>query len=354
MLPLALTLLKRHVVSPLVLSLFAHSVIPALGKWNSPALAEYQPAANVTGLIRVWGSTEMGGVLRLWQEGFRRHQPQVVFENHLHSTVSSIAGLYTGVADLSLLGRDIWATETTAFESVLSYKPTGIQVGTGSYDVPRAAYALVVYVHRSNPLSRLTLAQLAAAFGVPTTPGARSIRTWGELGLSGSWAGAPLHTYNFEYENDKAIFFRRTVFGTLYKWKDSTLEFSNLSNGNGAITDSGRLILDTLAKDPLGIAISNPYYANREVKALALSRDGIVYTSAARDTVAARAYPLTRAVWIYIDRKPRRPPARSISEFLRYVLSRQGQESVAADGSYLPLTKPLVEDQLSEIGTWSN
>ena len=320
---------------------------------NAQARAElpiYTPTIAVSGVIRVWGSTEMAGVLRKWEEGFKAHQPQIRFDDHLYGTASSIAGLYTGVADVALLGRDIWPIERTAFESVLHYDSTGIQVATGSYDVPKAAYALVLYVNRANPLSQLTLKQLAGVFGVPIeTVHGTAISTWGELGLGGSWSQLPLHLYSFDYDNDKAIFFRRTIFAARYHSKDSIREFTNRINSDGSITDSGQLILDALANDPLGIAVSNPHYANDHVKPLALSADGKTFVMADKRSVMERAYPLSRPVWIHVNLPPAGRLDVKISEFLSYVLSEEGQECVIQDGTYLPLTAKLADEQSRKV-----
>src|SRR5215470_5554903 len=72
--------------------------------------------------IRVWGSPQMSGVLRLWEQGFQKKRPRARFKNELHGTATGIAGLYTGVADVAVMGREIWPIETMAYESVLSRK----------------------------------------------------------------------------------------------------------------------------------------------------------------------------------------------------------------------------------------
>lgn len=333
----------------LLLALFVH-LFSNLNAQPRARLPIYRPTIAVSGVVRVWGSTEMAGALHKWEEGFKSHQPEIRFEDHLYGTASSIAGLYTGVADIALLGRDIWPIEKTAFESVLRYDPTGIQVATGSYDVPKAAYALVVYVNRANPLSQMTLEQLAGVFGVPIENAhGTAIRTWGELALTGSWSQLPLHLYSFDYDNDKAIFFRRTIFIARYHWKDSIREFTNRINSDGSITDSGQLILEALANDPLGIAVSNPHYANDHVKPLALSADGKTFVVADKNSVMERAYPLSRPVWIHVNLPPAGRLDSKISEFLSYVLSEEGQECVVQDGTYLPLTAKLVGEQLRKM-----
>jgi phosphate transport system substrate-binding protein len=276
--------------------------------------------------IRVWGSPQMSGVLRLWEEGFRKHHPEIRFHDELHGTASGIAGLYTGVADIALMGREIWPIETLAFQSVFPWKPMEVEVATGSYDIPKATFALVAYVHKTNPLSQLTLEQLAKAFGSPA-------HTWDDLGLTGDWAGKPIHTYTFDYENDKSVFFRRRVLSDRYRWDSGTRESSNKDG-----VDAGQLILDALAHDPLGIAISNPHYANPNVKPLALAESGKQAVAASVETVRKRTYPLTRAVYIYVNRDPKKPLDSKIQLFLHYVVSAEGQQDVAREGTYLPLS----------------
>jgi phosphate transport system substrate-binding protein len=287
--------------------------------------------------IRVWGSPQMSGLLRLWEQGFQKHHPEIRFHDELHGTASGIAGLYTGVADMAVMGREIWPIETLAFQSVFPWKPLEVEIATGSYDIPKSTYALVVYVHKSNPLSKLTLEQLAAAFG-------SKARAWGDLGLTGEWAGRPIHTYNFDYENDKALFFRRRVLQDRYRWDSSTTEFSNQTNARGETIDSGQLILDALARDPSGLAVSNPRYVNRDVKPLAL--DGVPATV---ETVRARTYPLTRAVYIYLNRDPNKPLDSKLGDFLRYVLAPEGQQDVAREGTYLPLTPQIIAAGLAAL-----
>jgi phosphate transport system substrate-binding protein len=301
-----------------------------------------------TTTIRVWGSPQMSGVLRHWEQGFRKHHTEIRFRDELHGTASGIAGIYTGVADIALMGREIWPIESMAFQSVFPWRPLGIEVATGSYDIPKSTYALVVYVHKSNPLSQLTLEQLAAVFGKPLAAGLQA-RHWDDLGLTGEWAGKPIHTYNFDYENDKAVFFRRRVFRDRYRWEGSTQEFSNLTTPCGETVDSGQLILDALARDPLGMAVSNPHYANHDVKPLALAEPGRGAVAASVETVRDRTYPLTRAVYLYVNRDPKKPLDAKTAQFLRYVLSAEGQQDVARDGTYLPLTPEIIASGLRAL-----
>ena len=126
------------------------------------SLRPFHPGLSMPGTIRCWGSPQMAPLLSLWEEDFRRFHPEITFANNLKSTVSAIAGVYTGVADVGVLGRTIWPTETMAYQTVTGLSPIGIEVATGSFDEPKATFALGVFVHRTNPLTRLTTSQLEA------------------------------------------------------------------------------------------------------------------------------------------------------------------------------------------------
>ena len=304
-------------------------------------LPPYQAEQKISGSIRAWGSVQMGSLLQLWQKGFSKHQPGVQFENHLKGAVSAIAGVYTGVADLAI-SREIWPVETMAFEQVLGYKPFAVEVATGSFDVPTKSDSLEIFAHQNNPISQLTLSQLGAVFG-------RNARSWGDLGLTGDWIDKPVHVYGYKTENAAMMFFSDIVLKPGSKWNCVMQEFEN-GTVDGRRVDAGHLILEALAKDPHGIAVSNAHYANSEVKALSLAAsEGGPFVGPTRENVANRTYPLTRAVYIFLNRVPGHPVDPQVREFLRYILSSDGERDVISEGAYLPLPPNIVRKQLNRL-----
>lgn len=323
----------------------------APGRAGAPDLPPpYQPDQTVSGTIRIWGHGAydrkrdfIGALVSAWERGFQQYEPGVRFENHLVGTAAAIGSLYTGRGDLALMGREIWPPEIAAFREVFGYPPTGLDVVTGSFDVRNRDYALVVFVHKDNPIQGLTLAQLRALFEAPDSPGAHPPRTWGDLGLVGSWRDRPIHLYGLALSRGFARFFEQRVFdagGEL--WRPSLREFADQRGSKGGATDGGQRMLDAMASDPDSIGYAGLLYHDPDVRPVALAeRAGEPYVAPSRDSVMDHSYPLTRMVTMFLNRPPGKPVDPKLREFLRYVLSRQGQQAVLRDGhGYLPILAP--------------
>ncbi len=314
----------------------------------SSVRAQNQPNKALPGTIRVWGSAQMASLMQQWQKGYSTYQPGVQFETHMNGAVSAIAGVYTGVADLAL-SREIWPVETMAFEQVLGYKPTAVEVASGSFDVPSKSDSLEIFVHKDNPVSKLTLSQADAIFGSEHLRGTKNIRVWGELGLGGDWADKPINGYGFKFENAAAMFFSDVVLKGSGRWNCNVKGFGNTTAADGTRVDAGRLILEALSRDRYGIAISNVHYARAEVKAVSLGADGEPFVAPAKENILNRTYPLTRVVYVFLNRAPGKPVDLKVEDFLQYILSREGQRDVISEGAYLPLPSQIVVEQLTRI-----
>jgi phosphate transport system substrate-binding protein len=109
-------------------------------------------------------------------------------------------------------------------------------------------------------------------------------------------------------------------------------------------------MLDDLAKDPDGIAFTGLQFANPGVKYLAIAEnEGGPYIQPSLLTTANRTYPMVRSIYILLNRKPGEPVDPRLHEFLKYVLSREGQQDVMTEGDFLPLTPPLLQEQLHKL-----
>ncbi len=316
------------------------------------SLPLYAPANKVTGTITLWGHGSfkrdfMGRLVSLWMDGFRKHHPDVRFVYKMYGTASAIGALYTGAGNLAILGEEISPEAARAFRRAKGYAPTGIPIATGSLDVNFFDYAHMIFVHRDNPVEKLTLAQVEAIFGTEHKRGRHNIRTWRELGASGEWADKRIQPYGWKVDEDFALFFREAVLEDSHRWNPDIKEYVHATREDGTQYDHGQQILDALARDPFGIAISNVRYANPQVKAVALSRTpGGPYHLATTASLIAQDYPLVRIIPAFVDRAPRRPLEPAVREFLRFILSREGQQALLQESGYLPLGPEAIRKAL--------
>lgn len=342
-------------------------------KFDLGRLAEYRPTRRFHGTIRQWGSNYLADspLEGYFESAFREYQPDVRFENNLSSTFIGMAGLYTKKADLAAMGRRATWDELQTYQRVFGTPPVEVVMATGSYDVSGWTFALVPFVNKDNPISHLTVEQLDGIFGAQRDGGwkgnnwdpsvargpDKNIRTWGQLGLTGEWADKPIHVYgynlNFHFPRD----FAEKVFGGGYKWNESMREFSNRLYPAGKRGDFGKLwnagdqMMKAVEGDKYGITYTSMQYRNKpNVKTVPLARTARgPYVYPTLETIQDRSYALSREVYFYTNRPAGGKIDPLIAEYLRFVVSRQGQQLVQKDGKYLPLTPELSRKQFEEI-----
>jgi phosphate transport system substrate-binding protein len=319
------------------------------------SLPDYEPTHRVSGTIRIWGHGSakrnfMGGLVARWADEFQRLQPGVRFENHLYGTASAIGALAVGEADLALLGEEISPAAETLFRRAKGYAPTGISVATGSLDANYFDYAHMVFVRRDNLLAQLSLQQIGAIFGDDRHCTPHPIRTWGDLGLKGDWADKPITPYGWKTDVDFGLFVAERAICGSHRWNPAMREFVHVKQPDGSQYDHGQQIVDALAKDRYGIAISNSRYTNPEVRpiALAWSARG-PFVAANNASLINETYPLVRIIPAFVDRAPGKPVAPAVAEFLRYILSRQGQRALVEESAYLPLSRKVIERERGKL-----
>lgn len=334
-------------------------------RWDLSDLPDYKPEVQVTGTIRQWGSNYFAdsNLSAYWEQGFRQYQPGVRFADNMRTALEAAASLSTGVADLAPC-RLFSFEEEELFERVHGHQPLRILIATGSYNVPGWSPALAIVVNRNNPLSRLTLQQLDGIFGAERSGGyqgttwhpeigrtaAKNIRTWGQLGLTGRWKNAPIHVYGLNLEYGMAKDFQQLVFHGGDKWNEGLREYANYANPDGSLNIAAKQLVEAIAKDPYGIGYSGAMFVTPQIKMVALAQKaGGPYVDLTIENVRNRTYPLLLEVYDYLDREPGKPVDPKLREFLRYILSRQGQEAIERDGKFLPLTREAVETERKKL-----
>jgi phosphate transport system substrate-binding protein len=367
---IGLTIMRKHTLA--VLLNIAILLLPAsrAAAFDASERPAYVPQAKVSGVIRNYGFG-FGGLLKIWEESFRKHHPQVTFQDVLITSDAAFPAMVTGVTDLAPDGGEPALTEWLSFYETYGYHATDIVVASGTYDVDGRSPGIVLYVHPDNPIRGLTLAQLDGIFGAERTGGldgfkwdvkrARTakddIRTWGQLGLTGEWADKPIHTYGHA-PSGTTRFFQLKVLGNSDKWNPNYREYVETDSKMIADDDRGeqrgslRTMLAALKGDKYGIAWTVVPQAKQvpDLKPLPLAeRAGGPFVVPSRESFENRSYPLVRNLYFYVNRKPGTAMDPKLREFLRYVLSREGQEAIATHGAYLPLPAEMAAQQARRL-----
>jgi len=352
---------RRLFLVPLVMLLGSVSITITLGAQSFAQLPSYDPDTKLNGpaILRSWGSTEMADLMRLWESRFQTYQPEIGFADTLRGTETAQAALFTHVADMALMGRPILPLERHVMFRREHHLPLEIMVATGSVDSEDKTFALAILVNNRNPLPGVTLEQLDGIFGDQRTgawdeqfiwhPQAargadRNLRTWGQLGLTEDWADKPIHVYGYP------VTIYSPTSGPMLSFRKTVMQGGDIWNPDLQEIPDGRQIAEAVNKDPYAIGYTCVCFQLAGVKALAVAEmGGSKPVKLTKNNVADRTYPLSRSIYIYIDRAPGEPVEPGVKEFLTFVLSREGQEIVSRSGEYLPLTRALAQEQLEKL-----
>src|SRR5688572_15165999 len=293
------------------------------------ALPAYQRTSGVSGSLNSVGSDTMNNMMTLWAETFRKFYPNVKIQVEGKGSSTAPPALISGTSQFGPMSRAMRATEIDQFEAKYGYKPTELKT---SYD------ALAVYVHKDNPIQKLTLAQVEAIFGKTRKRGYKqNITTWGQVGLTGDWANRPISLYG-----------RNSASGTYGFFKEHTLK-------NGDFKDTVKeqpgsaSVVQGITEDRFGIGYSGIGYRTSGVKAVALAEtDAGPFLAGSYADVTGGKYPLWRYLYIYVNKAPGRPLDPLVGEFVKLMLSKEGQEAVVKDG-YMPLPAKVAQGELAKV-----
>lgn len=327
------------------------AVKPKISAKMYAALPDFQPGSAVRGTIRVDGNLEdMGKLMSYWITDFSKLQPTLKFSvDHVHnSTGRGVRALLAGVpSDITLTGRKMRPAEEGDFVQKFGYRPTFIRVAGGSYEAHGKSPAPVFFVNKANPLTKLSLGQIDAMYSKTRNRGLPSaILKWGQLGLKGGWVNRPITLYGLNSAAGTWTFLRdRILLGGEYRDGITRVKYVHED------ADWNEMVSD-VANDVGGIGVASLLYvkSNPNVRPLALAEnDGGPYYLPTMHTVEDHLYPLSRFVYITMNLRPGKPLDSRVKEFLKFVLSREGQEAVQQEGDFLPLPARIVRQERAKI-----
>jgi len=290
----------------------------------------YKPERGVSGTIASVGSDTMNNLMAQWVEGFRKHYPAVQPEIQGKGSSTAPPALSQGTANFGPMSRAMKEKEIDDFKKKFGYEPIGVE---------SAIDMLAVYVHKDNPIASLSLEQLDAIFSSTRKGGAaKDVRTWGDLGLTGEWSDKPISLYGRNASSGTYGFFKDTA---LFKgdFKDNVKEQPGSSS-----------VVQGIASDRYGMGYSGIGAITADVRAIPLAiAMGEEAIPATPENAYSGEYPLSRFLYVYINKKPGEALDPLRREFLRYIFSRQGQLDVVKDG-YYPVTAHIARRALGSVG----
>jgi len=291
-----------------------------------PAIPDYETVSGVSGNLNSIGSDTLNNLMTLWAEGFKKSYPNVNVQIEGKGSSTAPPALIEGTAQIGPMSRPMKAEEIDAFEKKFGYKPTEVNV---------AVDALAVFAHKDNPIKGLSMKQVDAIFSSTRKAGGADITEWGQLGLD-PWKGRAI-----------SLFGRNSASGTYGFFQEHALQKGDFKPSVKEQPGSSAVV-QGIGGDLYALGYSGIGYRTSGVRALPLSSEGGEFFEASYDNALSGDYPLARFLIVYVNKKPGEPLDTLTLEFLKYVLSKQGQMVVEKDG-YYPMPAELAAEIVGSL-----
>lgn len=322
----------RHVLFSIGLLFFgcqAENTAADMVNGIDSSVPHYKKVSGIAGNLSSVGSDTLANLMTLWAEEFQRIYPNVNIQVQAAGSSSAPPALIESTANIGPMSRRMKSKEVASFEEKFGYKPTLI---------PVAIDALAIFVNKDNPLSGLSLAEVDAIFSSTRLCGShQSIDKWGDVNLTGPWQSRYIQ-----------LFGRNSVSGTYGYFKTRALckgDFKkNVNEQPGSAS-----VVQSVATSINSIGYSGMGYLTAGVRMVPLSKKpGESYIAVTRANVTNGQYPLVRYLYIYVNKQPNKPLEPLTREFLKLILSQQGQKNVIKNG-YIPLPGHISRQALEYI-----
>lgn len=294
--------------------------------------------------FHIIGSDTMDEITLEWVKMFRKAYPHLSVTMEARASGTGYRGLVDGESQVATVARELLPPEAEAFVKKFGYEATAFRVATGSLGSLGKTAASVILVDRDNPIEGLTMAELDAIYSTSRRRGHNDIRTWGDLGLGGKWNAKPIRLYGLEPPNGIEAYFQEIVLlGGEYK---NNIAFVHSEGDTHAFTVAAQ----DMARNPGGLTYAMLANLTPNVRPLPLAENaGEPFVAPTVESVYRHTYPLSRFIYIYVNKAPDKPLDPAIKEFLKVVLSYQGQSAVAREGVFMPLQSTVVREELTRL-----
>ena len=308
-----------------------------------PGLQDFQPRKDrkLRGHFKAAASDVLPGLAKAWVAAFQSYYPNVRIDVDPPFAGSLGAKeLVKGNLDFVFVSRELKPDDISDFHTKFGYDPLSVPVSGGSYRHYGFLDAVAFIVNKDNPIEQLSFEQLDALFSSTHWRGGASVKTWGDLGLTGEWADKPIHLYGVKPWNGFEEFVRQRVLST----SDHRGEWRDDIDYSGTVFP----IAGKVAKDRYALAYDGLAYLDSPVKVLAVGANrGGSFVAPSYENVATAEYPLSRLIFFNANKVPGKSLDPAAEEFLRFVLSRQGQAIVQKQNVFVPLRAAQVQSSLA-------
>ena len=292
-----------------------------------PELSAYGKQRGISGNLSSVGSDTLNNLMTLWSEKFKQFYPNINIQVEGKGSSTAPPALISATAQLGPMSRAMKQKELDAFESKFGYKPTPVRV---------AVDALAVFVNKDNPVKGLNLKQVDSLFSKSRRRGHKEVETWGDLGVTGNWASRPISAYGRNSASGTYGFFKKLVMKK-GDYKDEVKE----QPGSASVVQS-------VSVDPFSAGYSGIGYKTASVRALPLAETGTNFVEPSAQNALAGEYPLARFLYIYVNKAPGKPLDPLTQEFVKMILSKEGQQ-VVVKGGYFPIAKAVTDEDIKKI-----
>jgi phosphate transport system substrate-binding protein len=294
-------------------------------------ILSYGKTSGVSGSLSSVGSDTLNNLMTLWAEGYKKEYPNIRIQIEGKGSTTAPPALIQGTSQLGPMSRTMKAEEIDAFEKKYGYKPTAVRV---------AVDGIGVFVNKDNPIKCLTLQQIDGIFSQGRACGGKAISTWGQAGVAGAadngWGSQPISLYG-----------RNSASGTYGYFKEHALCKGDYKDTVKEQPGSASVV-QGVTEDKYAIGYSGIGYKTSGVRAVPVAAKPGQCIDDSAENVLTGKYPLARFLYVYVNKAPNKPFDPLVREFLKYVLSQQGQQTVVKDG-FIPLTTKIVQEELAKL-----
>lgn len=255
--------------------------------------------------------------------------PSERFELDLKSTRSAPPALLAGQSDIAPMGAPMEPDDIGAFRARWGYPPVQVNIAHASLQPSALSSPTGIFVHERNPIACLSLRALHEVFA------AAAEMPWRALGVDRS---GPIRLYGLSEETAIGRFMLRRL-RLAGRFPETMRRFSQSRDAAAAIAGDG---------DALGFANLN--HARPGLRALAIvDRSGRI-VEPVMGSVYNGTWPFDRKLMLYLRRRSDGLLAKQPGDFVRFVLSDEGQRIIAnGRKGYLPLNRNERQAELIKI-----